>query len=153
MKSPNLRSLFATIIVGVPVVAQSQDCLMGEVNFKTAEHTQTLTLHVHEQPFELARGLMFFTELSPSSGVFTIYPKEASARRLVNSDVFAADLMSFDMAGNALELMEDQTGTYADYMYSGVGMLYAAYLAGGTIREMGFDPSTVMTGWTCTEEK
>ena len=30
-------------------------------------------------------------------------------------------------------------------------MLYAAYLAGGTIAEMGFDATTVMTGWTCTE--
>lgn len=86
------------------------------------------------------------TELPALGGVLAVCPEARETRQLANSDVLAADLTSFDATGKVLGLMEDQTGLAVDCMQSGNGMLYAACLAGGTIKAAGFDRTTVMTG-------
>ena len=97
-------------------------------------------------------GLFGITELPQFGGVLSIYPEPRNSRSLANSDALAADLMSFSANGIVIQFMIDKTGTDVDRMPSGDGMLYAAYLAGGTIEAMGFDNSTKLTEWLCIEE-
>ncbi len=144
-------SLLTAVLPAMPAMAQEQNCLMGKVTFRSDTVDQVLTLRIHEQPVEVPAGLYGIAELPPLGGVLSIYPEPRPNRRLANSGAMAADMMSFDASGKVLNLMQDTTGVEVDRMESGVGMLYAAYLAGGTIEATGFNHSTVMTGWDCIE--
>jgi hypothetical protein len=152
MRLNKLIPIIAALTPVVPVHAQTNDCLMGSVTFETAGTPQTLSLRIHERRMEVAKGLFKITELPPLGGVFSIYDAPRGDRPLANSNVMPADLMSFSASGNVLEILEDLTGEELDYMNSGDGMLYAAYLAGGTIKSMGFNKTTKMTGWICTDQ-
>lgn len=137
----------------LPAFAQEEDCLTGNVTFQTGAETRVLTLYVHERPIEVPKGLFRMTELPPHGGVFAVYPAPRNNRKLANSDVMAADLMSFDDDGQTLNILRDETGPDVDYMRSGDGMSFAAYLAGGTVADMGFDTSTQLVDFVCTDWK
>lgn len=141
----------ALVMAATGAGAQTVDCKTGQVTFDTSGKQGELTLLIHERRVEVPKGLFGLEELPPLGGVFSIYPEPRTSRPLANSDVLAADLMSFGADGKVIAMFQDQTGASVDMMPSGDGMLYAAYLAGGTIAAMGFDATTVMTGWTCTD--
>jgi hypothetical protein len=140
----------AALLSAGPVLAET-DCEMGEVTFVTAGVEQTMLLRIHERRSEVPAGLFRIAELPPLGGVFSVYPEPRERRTLMNSDVLAADLMTFGKDGRTLALMRDETGAALDEMETPDGMLYAAYLAGGTIAEMGFDMTTTYLGWRCTD--
>jgi hypothetical protein len=142
---------FALVLAAGGAEAQTGDCRSGRVMFDTSGKPGELTLTIHERRAEVPKGLFGLAELPSLGGVFSIYPEPRSSRTLANSDVLAADLMTFGADGRVIAMLQDQTGASVDRMSSGDGMLYAAYLAGGTIAEMGFGATTVMTGWTCTD--
>jgi hypothetical protein len=142
----------ATILAASMAVAEAEtDCEMGEVRFVTAGVERTLLLRMHEQRVEIPAGLFRIAELPPLGGVFSVYPEPRERRTLQNSDVLAADLMTFGQDGSTLALMRDATGVALDQMETPDGMLYAAYLAGGTIDAMGFDMTTRYLDWRCTD--
>lgn len=151
MRICKLLLLIATLNPVFPVLAQTEDCVAGDVTFETAGTLQTLSMLIHEGRSEVARGLYRITELPPLGGVFSIYDAPRGNQPLANSIDISADMLSFSATGKVIGLLRDETGPELDYMNSGDGMLYAAFLAGGTIEAMGFNPTTVMTGWTCTD--
>lgn len=142
----------AVLFAACPAQAEAEaDCEMGEVTFVTAGVEQTLLLRIHERRSEIPAGLFRIVELPPLGGVFSVYPEPRERRTLVNSDVLAADMMTFGKDGRTLALMQDETGVALDEMETPDGMLYAAYLAGGTIEAMGFEMTTTYLGWRCTD--
>ncbi len=152
MRRTSFVSFIFALSVVEPAMAEVPDCAVGNVTFETAGTETTLSFRIHEGKFEVAKGLHGLTELEPMGGVFAVYDAPRGDRPLANSIVMAADIVSFGTDGRLLNLMVDETGDELDYMNSGDGMLYAAYLAAGTINAAGFDGSTVMKGWECTEE-
>lgn len=147
-----LRSvILLPLCAALPTFADETDCAQGEVTFVTGGVEQRLSLRIHERGAEVGAGLFRIAELPPMGGVFAVYPEPRGSRMLQNSDVLAADMMSFGSDGKAIALMQDDTGVSVDQMTTPDGMLYAAYLAGGTIDAAGFDMTTVVTGWTCTD--
>jgi hypothetical protein len=144
-------AIVLALCAAVPGFANETDCKQGEVTFVTGGAEQRLSLQIHERRVEVAKGLLRIAELPPLGGVFAVYPEPRESRVLMNSDVLAADMMSFGSDGKAIALMQDETGVAVDQMTTPDGMLYAAYLAGGTIEAAGFDMTTVVTGWTCTD--
>jgi hypothetical protein len=153
MQSTLLSGTILAFSLSLPAIAEEKDCLTGKVTFDTAGVQQVLTLDIHDRKVEVPKGLMDKTDLPAMGGVFSIYPEPRESRTLVNSNALAGDLMTFDATGKALNLLSDETGAALDRMESGEGMLYAAYLAGGTIAAASFDDTTVMTGWSCVTEK
>lgn len=131
--------------------AQAEDCRSGIVTFETVAGEATLTLTMHERPPEVAAGLFRIAALAPLDGVLAVYPAPRTGRMLNTTDAFAADLVTFDAEGRVLTLWVDGTGARLDQVPSGDGMLYAAYLAGGTVAAMGFTDETRLTGWTCID--
>lgn len=144
-------AMVAVATSALAVAAQDVDCKLGEVGFETGGTVGTLTLMIHERPIEVPQGLFKLTELPERGGVFAIYDAARSNRSMQNSDVLAADLMTFDAEGRVLAMLRDETGTELDTMESGEGLLYAAYLAAGTIDAMAFDSTTRHTGWRCID--
>jgi hypothetical protein len=134
-----------------PVRANETDCKQGDVTFVTNGVETRLSLQIHERPAQVGKGLLRITELPPMGGVFAVYPEPRESRVLMNSDVLTADMMSFGQDGKAIAMMQDQSDVAVDEMTTPDGMLFAAYLAGGTIDAAGFDMTTVVTGWTCTD--
>lgn len=152
MRRNALFWLSIALSVGGTAMAETPDCAIGNVTFETAGTETTLSLRIHEGEYEVANGLYEIAALEPKAGVFSVYDAPRGDRPLANSIVMAADIVSFGTDGRLLKLFVDETGNVLDYMNSGDGMVYAAYLAAGTIKAAGFDSSTVMTGWECTEE-
>ncbi len=148
----NLGSAFALVFGATsPVRANETDCKQGDVTFVTGGVEKRLSLQIHERPAQVGKGLLRITELPPMCGVFAVYPEPRESRVLRNSDVLAADMMSFGQDGKAIAMMRDETDVAVDEMTTPDGMLFAAYLAGGTIDAAGFDMTTIVTGWTCTD--
>lgn len=148
--SPVVLGLIAALAAS-GALAQTSDWEMGEVSFVTADKDQKLTLRIHEQRSEVAAGLFRITELPDLGGVFSVYPEPRERRTLVNSVDLAADMMTFAQDGRVLALFRDTTDVALDEMETPDGMLYAAYLTGGTIDAMGFDQTTRYLGWRCTD--
>ncbi|MEO0936571.1 MAG: hypothetical protein AAFY38_00285 [Pseudomonadota bacterium] len=146
-------ALFSVFASAAPALAQKDLCNVGQVAFDTAKGRQVLTLEIHEGKIEVAKGLYRKTELAPSTGVLAIYDAPRSARELANSNVMAADIASFDQDGQIQALLVDATGPKPDYLATPDGMVYAAYLAGGTLQAHGFDASSRLIAWVCTEPK
>ena len=144
-------ALVLALCAALPAFAEVTDCEQGEVTFVTGGVEQRLSLRIHERGAEVGAGLFRITELPAMGGVFAVYPEPRESRTLLNSDVLAADMMSFGQDGQAIALQRDETGVAVDEMTTPDGMLYAAYLAGGTIDAAGLDMTTVVTGWTCTD--
>jgi hypothetical protein len=145
------RFLALCTALAIASAAQAEDCRRGEVQLETDGRPGTLTLTMHEQRAEVPRGLFRITALAPLDGVLAIYPEPRNGRTLNSTDAFAADLVTFDAEGRVLTLWIDETGAQLDQVPAGDGMLYAAYLAGGTVAAMGFTDRTRLVGWTCID--
>lgn len=144
-------ALLLALSAASPTVADDTDCAQGEVTFVTGGVEQRLSLRIHERGAEVGAVLFRITDLPAMGGVFAVYPEPRGSRNLQNSDVLVADMMSFGSEGQTIALLRDETGVAVDQMTAPDGMLYAAYLAGGTIDAAGFDMTTVVTGWTCSD--
>ena len=126
---------------------------MGDVTFITGDRTEVLNLEIHERKVEVPKGLYRKTELPEFGGVLAIYPANRDGRSLLNSNLFAADMMSFDDTGKTINMMVDDSDNALDKFRAGDGMRFAAYLAGGTIRAKGFTTQTVIFDVDCTQAR
>jgi hypothetical protein len=153
MRRPALHAVLIASICASATQAQDKDCLMGDVTFITGDRTEVLNLEIHERRVEVPKGLYRKTELPEFGGVLAIYPANRDGRSLMNTNLFPADMMSFDDTGKTINLMVDDSAEAVDRFPAGTGMRFAAYLAGGTIKAKGFTTQTVIFDVDCTEAK
>lgn len=146
-----LFPVLAALALTHPAMSADTNCLTGDVVFTTDGAAQTLNLTIHERKYEVPKGLMGLTELPEFGGVLAFYDGPRNNRRLANSNVMAADIMSFDSDGRTINLMIDETGNEVDYMPSGDGLRFAVQFSGGTIKAKGFTQNTVITDLVCTQ--
>jgi hypothetical protein len=145
------RHFLTLAVIACASAVHAEDCRRGTVSFETDGAIGTLTLTIHERRSEVPLGLFRLTDLAPLDGVVSVYPAPRFGRTLNTTDAFAADLVTFDAEGRVLTLWIDETGAQLDRVPAGDGLLYAVYLAGGTVAAMGFTERTRLTGWTCTD--
>lgn len=153
MHRPTLHAALIALACATSAHAQQQDCIMGDVTFITGDRTEVLNLEIHERRVEVPKGLYRKTVLPEFGGVLAIYPANRDGRSLMNSNLFAADMMSFDDTGKTINLMVDTTAESLDSFRAGNGMRFAAYLAGGTIKAKGFTAETAIFDVDCTDAK
>ncbi|WP_043917669.1 hypothetical protein [Jannaschia aquimarina] len=144
-------ALLGFLALGQPVQAQEGDCLTGLVEFRTGVIRSTLMMDIHERRIESGQGLTNTRNLPPMGGVLSVYSFPRKNTTIENSDSIVADMMTFSEDGRAIALLKDKSGPQLDRMYGGDGVLYAAYLAGGTIEAAALDETTELVGWDCMQ--